>query len=150
MSKNVIYDEKRKQFALSSESDGGNVPLGTDRQVLGYVGGEPQAVTLGWMQFSDLPTPPPFEVGVLSGTTFNPDGTAMFYFHELNSGVNATAKADTIPVYGAGGVLKVADGVTEKDAVNLGQLNSRAIPEPPESGSFILRCNDGVLTWVEN
>lgn len=123
MSKNVIYDENAHQFALSNESGGGgNVPLGTDRQVLGYVNGEPQAVTLGWMQFSDLPTPPPFEVGVLSGTTFNTDGTAMFYFHELNSGVNATAKVNTIPVYGAGGVLKVNNGIADDDAVNLSYL----------------------------
>lgn len=122
MNKNVIYDENAHQFALGSGSSGSNVPLGTDRQVLGYVSGEPQAVTLGWMQFSDLPTPPPFEVGVLSGTTFNPDGTAMFYFHELNSGVNASAKAGTIPIYGAGGVLKVNNGTEDNDAVNLSYL----------------------------
>lgn len=97
---------------------------GTDRQVLGYVDGEQEAVTLGWKQFSDLETPPPFEAGVLSGMTFNLDGSAMYYFQELNSAVNADAKENTIPVYGSGGVLKVSDGVSEKDAVSVSQLNA--------------------------
>lgn len=97
---------------------------GTDRQVLGYVDGEQEAVTLGWKQFSDLETPPPFEAGVLSGMTFNLDGSAMYYFQELNSAVNADAKENTIPVYGSGGVLKVSDGVSDKDAVSVSQLNA--------------------------
>ena len=149
MSKSVVYSEERKQFALEESGGGGIVPLGTDRQVLGYVNGEAQAVTLGWKQFSDLNTPPPFEAGVLSGMTFNPDGSALYYFQELNSGVNADAKENAIPVYGTNGVLKVSDGVTDKDAVSLGQLNSR-IPLPPASGSFLLMSNDGVLTWIPN
>lgn len=150
MSKSVVYSEERKQFALEESSGGGSLPLGTDRQVLGYVNGEAQAVTLGWAQFSDLNTPPPFEAGVLAGMTFNPDGSAMYYFQELNSAMNADAKENTIPVYGTNGVLKVADGVSDKDAVNLGQLNSRNIPEAPESGSFLLMSMDGVLTWIPN
>lgn len=124
---------------------------GTDRDVVCYDSeGNMNPMRLGWSQFSDLDTPPEFNSGVLSGTTFNPDGTAMFYFHELNSGINADAKENTIPVYGTNGVLKVADGENDKDAVNLGQLNARAIPEVPASGSFLLMSMDGVLTWIPN
>lgn len=129
------------------EQKSSDIPLGTDRQVLGYVEGEPQAITLGWSQFSDLSTPPPFETGVLSGINFNVDGSAMYYFHELNSAMNAEAKTGTIPVYGTGGVLKISDGIVAKDAVSLGQLNNR-IPTPPTTGTFVLRSVNGVVSWV--
>lgn len=150
MSKTVIYDENRQQFALDESGGGGSIPIGTDRQVLGYENGVPTAVTLGWKEFSDLETPPTFNSGVVTGTMFNPDGSAMYYFHELNDAVGGLAKANTIPVYGDNGVLKVADGVADKDAVNVSQLNARSIPLPPASGSFLLMSNDGVLTWTPN
>lgn len=98
---------------------------GTQRQVSGFdQNGNLLPVTLGWAQFSDLETPPPFEAGVLTGMTFNEDGSAMYYFQELNSAINADAKENTIPVYGTNGVLKVSDGVSLKDAVNVSQLNA--------------------------
>lgn len=98
---------------------------GTQRQVSGFdQNGNLLPITLGWAQFSDLETPPPFEAGVLTGMTFNEDGSAMYYFQELNSAINADAKENTIPVYGTNGVLKVSDGVSLKDAVNVSQLNA--------------------------
>lgn len=98
---------------------------GNQRQVSGFdENGNLLPITLGWAQFSDLETPPPFEAGVLTGTMFNPDGTAIYYFHEINNAIDGEPKDGTIPVYGSNGVLKVADGVSLKDAVNVGQLNA--------------------------
>lgn len=98
---------------------------GNQRQVSGFdENGNLLPITLGWAQFSDLETPPPFEAGVLTGMTFNEDGSAIYYFQELNSAINANAKENTIPVYGTNGVLKVSDGVSLKDAVNVSQLNA--------------------------
>lgn len=128
MSKNVVYDEERKQFALESNGgDGGDgLPIGTNKQVLGYVDGEAKAVKLGWIQFSDLNTVPNFNTGVVAGTTFNPDGSAMFYFQEINDAVGGLAKENTIPVYGSNGVLKVSDGASPNDAVSLQQYETLA------------------------
>lgn len=105
---------------------------GTDRQVLGYVDGEQEAVTLGWKQFSDLPTPPPFSNGVLTGTAFNSDGSAFFAFVELALGEGGTSmvKPNSIPFYNpgqigtGGGTLAVADGIEDNEAVNVSQLNA--------------------------
>lgn len=99
-------------------------PIGTNRQVMGYEDGVIKAVTLGWMEFSDLPNPPSFNTGVVAGTTFNPNGQAMFYFHEINDAINAPAREGTIPVYATGGVIKVADGVVPDDAVSMSQYNA--------------------------
>ena len=99
-------------------------PIGTNRQVMGYEDGVIKAVTLGWMEFSDLPNPPTFNTGVVAGTTFNPDGSAMFYFQEINDAIDGLAKERTIPMYGTGGVLKVADGISENDAVSMAQYNA--------------------------
>lgn len=104
--------------------DEGDFPVGTNRQVAGYLDGDRTAVTLGWAQLSDLETPPTFNTGVLTGAMFDPDGSAMFYFKELNDAVGAEAKALTIPVYGSGGVLKVNDGIALTDAVNVRQLGT--------------------------
>lgn len=125
MNKTVIYDDQKGQFGLTEGGGGSNIPIGTDRQVLGYEGGVPTPVTLGWMEFSDLETPPTFNTGVVTGTTFNPDGSAMFYFHEINDGIGASAKASTIPVYGTNGVLKVATAVATNDAVTKAQLDAK-------------------------
>lgn len=98
---------------------------GTLRNVVGFdVNGNQASITLGWSQLSNLNNPPNFNTGVLSATTFNPDGSATFYFHELNDGVNDNAKEGAIPVYGLNGVLKVATGVNDLDAINKSQLES--------------------------
>lgn len=112
-------------------SIGGDIPIGTDRQVLGYSEGVATPVTLGWKQLSDLPTPPTFSNGVLTGTAFNPDGSALFAFLELALG---TPKSDTIPTYSANGVLHVNSGVASGDAVNVGQL-----------GDYLLKSG-GIMT----
>lgn len=101
---------------------GSDFPIGTNRQVAGYIDGNRSAITLGWSQLSDLNTPPTFNTGVLTGAMFDPDGSAMFYFKELNDAVGAEAKELTIPVYGDDGVLKVSDGVALTDAVSMRQL----------------------------
>lgn len=105
----------------SSGGGGGNVPSGTDRQVVGYnSSGTPTAVTLGWKQLSDMPSIPSFPNGVLIGTAFQPDGDALFAFGELNS---ATFGADRVPFYGTNGRLKVGDAVSTDEAVSKGQLD---------------------------
>lgn len=129
--KTWVKDEVITSVGLNHMEEGienansSNVPVGTDRQVLGYINGEPISITLGWKQFSDLNTPPPFESGVLAGMNFNPDGSAMYYFKEINSSINAPARGDTIPVYGTNGVLKVGTGVYSNDAVTKAQLDAK-------------------------
>lgn len=103
-------------------SGGGDIPVGTERQVLGYNStGTPLAVTLGWKQLSDLPSPPPFSNGVLTGTAFQPDGSALFAFTKL---AISSAESNTIPFYQTGGKLLVEDGASGKESVNYVQLTA--------------------------
>lgn len=127
----AVADGTAQDNAINLKQLEERTPIGTNRQVMGYEDGVIKAVTLGWMEFSDLETPPSFPTGLLAGTTFNPDGRAMFYFHELNDAIDASPKERTIPVYATGGVMKVANGVANTDAVNLGQLNERAGTDLP-------------------
>lgn len=145
---------------LTAFNDGGGgagegVPAGTERDVLTYNSeGVSVAKPLGWRQFSDLPTPPPFSNGVFIGTAFNTDGTALFGFLEMAmSGVESFVLPNAFPVYNpgiignGGGTLPVANAINDGDAVNLNQLNSR-VPIPPVSGTAVLRSVDGVVSWV--
>jgi len=102
-------------FVLANAGE--TVPSGTERQVLGYdSSGNPEAVTLGWKQLSDLPTPPTFSNGVYVGTAFQPDGSALFAFIELDTDNDATGTS--IPIYTSGGTLPVQDPIEDLDAVN--------------------------------
>lgn len=128
---------------------------GTDRQVQGFINGQRSPVTLGWKQLSDLPTPPPFLNGVLIGTAFKPDGSALFGFLEMSlDGVTSIVKPNAFPVYNpgiigtGGGTLPVAPAINDNEAVNLKQLNERTIPPPPLDGNYILMSINGVLTWI--
>lgn len=119
---------------IPDESGGGSPVTGTERQVIGFdSSGNAQAVTIGWKQLSDLPTPPPFLNGVYTGTAFQSDGSALFAFLEL--GIDADeptsiAKPNTIPMYQpgtigtGGGTLPVQDPVEDLDAVNKRSLES--------------------------
>lgn len=99
---------------------------GTERQVIGFdEDGNELAVTIGWKQLSDLPTPPSFSNGVYVGTAFQPDGSALFAFIELAiTSPDSIAKPNAIPIYQAGtigtggGTLPVQDPVEDLDAVN--------------------------------
>lgn len=100
-----------------AEIPGGIIPIGTNRQVIGFDGsGNAIATTIGWKQLSDLPTPPPFSNGVYVGTAFQPDGSALFAFVELDTNNDATGTS--IPIYTSGGTLTVQDPVSDLDAVN--------------------------------
>jgi len=113
--------------ALIPAGSGGGIDItGTERQVVGFdSGGNAQAVTIGWKQLSDLPTPPVFSNGVYVGTAFQPDGSALFAFIELAIvSPDSVAKPNAIPLYQAGtigtggGTLPVQDPVEDLDAVN--------------------------------
>ena len=57
---------------------------------------------------------------------------------------STTAVADTVPVYGAGGVLKVADGSASGDAVNKGQLDLKApLANPTFTGTVTVPTPSG-------
>ncbi|HSE99901.1 MAG TPA: SGNH/GDSL hydrolase family protein [Nitrososphaeraceae archaeon] len=105
----------------------GEIPItGTERQVAGFdTDGNVQAVTLGWKQFSDLPSPPTFSNGVLTGTAFQPDGSALHEYVELAiDSPDSIAVPNAIPIYQAGtigtggGTLPVQDPVEDLDAIN--------------------------------
>lgn len=143
INKTVVYNEERNQFALEESGGVAPIPSGTDRQVMGYINGTPTSVTLGWKQYSDLPTAPSFANGVLAGTAFQADGSAIFAFVELNALPNAEAKATTIPMYGTGGVLKVANGIANTDAVNKSQLDAvkNSVPTSTVRGGVLKQTN---------
>lgn len=122
-------------------------PTGTDRQVIGFVGGDMQAVTLGWKQFSDLPSVPPFNNGVLAGTAFNENGDALFAFIELATNGNKSA---AIPLYKTNGRLSVGNATQPDDAICLGQINGvlKSIHGYNSSLSQTLKHVNGELQWV--
>lgn len=140
---------KVSDLNIIDSSSGGNVdvPIGTDRQVLGYANGEPIAVTLGWKQFSDLPSVPPFLNGVLTGTAFDEDGNALFAFIEL--AVDG-AKNACIPLYKSNGRLSVGNVTDPDDAIRLGQINGvlTAIQGYNASVDQTLSHINGTLQWV--
>lgn len=113
----------RKAFAQMSDvfdNAGGSIPTGTERQVLGWSStGTAEPVRLGWKQLSDLPSPPIFSNGVLTGTAFQPDGTALFAFTKL---AIDSPEASTIPFYQSGGKLLTEAGTSGKEAINFSQL----------------------------
>lgn len=117
-------------FSIGGGGTGEGVPEGTERDVVTYdTEGVPVAKPLGWRQFSDLPTPPPFLNGVFIGTAFSEDGSALFGFLEMAiSGVESYVSPNAFPVYNpgiignGGGTLPVANGVNDGDAVNVFQL----------------------------
>lgn len=99
----------------------GSKPTGTDRQVIGLVDGEMEAVTLGWKQFSDVLTPPNFSNGALIGTGFDPDGSALFGFKRI--AVNDTTGdvepiSSALPLYTQNGQLRSNNAVDDKDVIN--------------------------------
>lgn len=99
-----------------------NLPIGTDKQVLGYSSGVATPVTLGLSQLSDVAGIPPFSNGVYAFSAINQTtGNAFRSFIEFST---TTPKAGTFPTYGTGGILPVNNGVASGDAVNVGQLNS--------------------------
>lgn len=97
---------------------------GTIKQVVGFdADGNLSPVTLGVGQFSDIGGIPPFANGVLTATGINPTtGDALIAFLEFST---STPKSGTFPTYGTNGVLKVANGVANTDAVNKGQLDAK-------------------------
>lgn len=130
-------------------------PIGDNRQVPVYKDGEIVAQRLGWAQFSDLPTPPPFSNGFLTGTAFKEDGSALYGFIEwaLGEQNQSVVKPNAVPAYNpgiignGGGTIPVANAIENADAVNLGQLTLR-VPAPPTSGTFTLKSVNGVTSWV--
>lgn len=102
---------------------GGDLPSGTDRQVVGFdTEGNPTAVTIGIKQLTDIAGFPAFTNGVFVATAINPTTqTALLSFIEFST---ATPKAGTFPSYGTGGVLPVTAGTAAGDAVNKGQLDA--------------------------
>ncbi len=105
---------------------GGTLPTGTERQVVGFdENGDAKAVTIGWKQLSDLPSPPTFSNGIYTGTAFQPDGSALFAFLELGiDSPDSVARPNNIPIYQAGtigtggGTLPVQDPINDLDAAN--------------------------------
>lgn len=135
----VIIDNTDLELLANSNGGGGDdLPTGTNRQVIGFDSeGDPIAVTLGWRQLSDLPSPPPFKNGIYTGTAFQPNGNALFAFLELSIDENtpdSIAKPNAIPIYQAGivgtggGTLPVQDPEADLDAVNKRYLESIAVP----------------------
>lgn len=143
-----------------------DIPTGTQRQVAGFdADGKATAVTLGWKQLSDLPTPPPFPNGVLTGTAFQEDGSATHGYIELaidEDSPTSVAKPNTIPLYQAGtigtggGTLPVQDPIEDLDAVNkqwflANSINPSIIPttlrlKSPNNSIYIVTVSDqGVL-----
>lgn len=120
---------------------------GTNRQVQGFVDGKVQPVTLGWKQFSDLPSVPPFKNGVLTGTAFDEDGNALFAFIEL---ATEGFKQAAIPLYKSNGRMSVGRATEDDDAIQLGQINGyfMAIQGYIEGASQTLTHVNGKLKWV--
>lgn len=135
-----------------------NFPIGNNREVPLYLNNKVVKGRLGWAQFSDLPTPPPFSNGVLTGTAFNETGNALFAFLELALGATneSIAKPNAIPFYNpgiigtGGGTLPVADAIENGDAVNKGQFTSllKALQGYNASGDQMLVQVGGVLQWT--
>ena len=124
MSKTVVYNEDRKQFALEDGGGGGGaIPTGTDRQVLGYVDEEATAVTLGVKHLTDVGGFPSFQNGVLTATAMNSaNQTGLLSFMEFST---TTAKVGTFPTYGTGGVLVVGTATANNHAVTKAQLDAK-------------------------
>lgn len=121
---------------------------GTDREVVCWDGnGNMKAMRLGWKQFSDLPSVPPFTNGVLAGTAFQPNGNALFAFIEL---ATEGAKQAAIPLYKSNGRMSVGRATEADDAIQLGQINGyfMAIQGYIEGASQTLTHVDGKLKWV--
>ncbi len=97
-----------------------DIPIGSEKQVLGYDNGELKPITLGIKQFSDIGGIPSFSNGVLTATGIQPDGSALIAFLEFST---TTPKSGTFPTYNVGGVLKTSDGVANNDAVSMKQYN---------------------------
>lgn len=135
------------KIGVGGEGGDVDIPIGTDRQVLGYVNGEASAVTLGWKQFSDLPSVPPFSNGVLTGTAFDENGNALFAFIEL---ATEGFKAASIPLYKSNGRMSVGNATEPDDAICLGQINGvlKAIQGYNASGTQTLTHINGTLQWV--
>lgn len=132
--KREVEDVNNKNFILIDETTGEGktipVPVGTERQVVSFdEDGKIISETLGWKHLSDLPSPPTFENGVYVGAGFDEDGSATFGFVELalDEGENIV-KPNAIPIYNpgtvgtGGGTLRVEEGIDDKDAVNVLQL----------------------------
>lgn len=127
-------------------SELGSIPIGTDREVLGYENGESKALRLGWKQLSDMPSPPDFSNGVLTGTAFNPNGSALFAFVKLNT--TNEPLGTSIPMADQTGALPTAHAGEPYHAVNLGQLNSRIPLLPTVDGEYLLKITNNVAIWV--
>jgi hypothetical protein len=101
-------DDVNDKMVMVIDSDSTAVPMPLGVKHLTNVGGFPA-----------------FANGVHVATAMNSTTqTGLLSFVKFN---NAAAEAGTFPMYGTGGVLKVANGVANKDAVNVDQLNSRTV-----------------------
>lgn len=120
MNKKLVIDNTQTIRAVEDSGGDPNVPIGSDKQVLGYENGELKPITLGIKQFSDIGGIPSFSNGVLTATGIQPDGSALIAFLEFST---TTPKSGTFPTYGTGGVLKTSDGVSNNDAVSMKQYN---------------------------
>lgn len=95
--------------------------VGTERQVLGFVDGKQEPITLGVIQLTDIGGFPSFPNGVLTSTGMSSaTQTGFLSFIKFST----TAESGAFPIYGTNGVLKVANGVAVGDAVNKGQLDA--------------------------
>lgn len=87
--------------------------------------GNPEVKPIGITQLTDINGFPSFANGVFVATGMNAtDKTGLLLFVEFSTN---TPKTGTFPTYGANGVLKVSNAVSNGDAVALGQLLSDAL-----------------------
>lgn len=94
---------------------------GTDRQVLGYVNGVPEPVTLGVSHLTDVGGFPSFPNGLLAATAMNAETeTGLLAFIPFSE----TPQAGSFPLYGTNGVMKVSNGIDNNDAVSMEQYNA--------------------------
>lgn len=96
---------------------------GTNKQVVTFDGdGNPISKAIDVPLLTDVGGFPSFANGVLTATAMNPaTQTGLLSFVKFSE----TPETGVFPRYGTGGVLKVANGSANNDAVNLGQLNDR-------------------------
>lgn len=65
--------------------------------------------------------------------------------HEISTPIDQAQ--GEIPVYTQGGQLPVGIPEFPENAVPLMLLDTR-IPQPPQSGTFVLRCVNGIVSWI--
>lgn len=112
----VVYDKFFKNWDLVSCNR-----VGTNKQVMAFKDGVLTPIALGIEQFSDVGGFPSFDNGLLTATGIDSDKKeALIMFLEFSIGVQ---KKNTFPMYTNDATLKVADGITDNDAVSMKQYN---------------------------